>query len=141
MERTELVLAALAPAEGAALTPVQVQKLFFLIERNVSSSVGGPHFSFQPYHYGPFDREVYLELEALSARGLVDIDIDRGWKTYRLTVEGQRNGESHLAGLPNSVRDYLKKASDFVRRLSFSELVRAIYHAYPEMRSNSVFQE
>lgn len=141
MERSEFVLAALAPAGGASFAPVQVQKLFFLIDKQVSAALGGPLFNFQPYHYGPFDREVYVELESLSALGLVDIDVDRGWKTYRLTVEGQRRGERSLAALPDRTREYLKKASDFVHGLSFSDLVRAIYRAYPEMRLNSVFQE
>jgi hypothetical protein len=35
---------------------------------------------------------------------------------------------------------YIRQASEFVRSLSFTQLVSAIYKAYPEMRENSVFQ-
>ena len=66
MERKSLMVAALAAGgENASFTPVQVQKLFFLIDREASHFVDGPHFSFKPYDYGPFDREVYAELERL----------------------------------------------------------------------------
>src|SRR5207248_1751684 len=72
MERHNLVLAALAAGgENASYWPVQVQKLLFLIDREASALVGGPHFDFKPYDYGPFDRAVYVELDALSAQGFV----------------------------------------------------------------------
>ena len=58
MTRKEVVLAALAPAKHAPHSPVQVQKLIFLIDRNIPREVGGPHFDFQPYNYGPFDKAV-----------------------------------------------------------------------------------
>ena len=45
MERPNLVLAALAAGgENASYWPVQVQKLLFLIDREASALVGGPHF-------------------------------------------------------------------------------------------------
>jgi hypothetical protein len=63
MDRSSLVLAALAAAGGnAAFTPVQVQKLLFLIDREAGRLVGGPHFDFLPYDYGPFDRAVMIPL-------------------------------------------------------------------------------
>ena len=63
MERSELVLAALAAGgKNASYSPVQVQKLLFLVDREGEKLVGGKHFNFVPYDYGPFDREVYDEL-------------------------------------------------------------------------------
>jgi len=139
MTRRELILAALAPAQGASHTPVQVQKLFFLIDRNIASQVEGPHFNFRPYHYGPFDEEVYQELNKLAASGHVDIDQGK-WKTYRLTVTGQKEAEELLAKFDPKAADYIKRISQFVRSLSFTKLVASIYKKYPEMRANSVFQ-
>ena len=72
MDRKELVLAAMAPADGGWFTPVQVQKLFFLIDMNIGANVGGPHFAFTPYHYGPFDADVYREIEDLASRGMAE---------------------------------------------------------------------
>lgn len=66
MDREDLVLACLAPAKGALHSPVQVQKMFFLIDRNISEDIEGPLFDFHPYDYGPFDKAVYETLEKLA---------------------------------------------------------------------------
>jgi hypothetical protein len=136
----DVVLAALSPAGGVPHTPVQVQKLLFLIDRNVSTLLGGPKFAFKPLHYGPFDRQVYASLEGLAQQGLVEITRGWNWPEYRLTPAGQTRAASVLANLDEQARDYINRASAFVRGLSFPELVAAIYKAYPEMRANSVFQ-
>jgi uncharacterized protein YwgA len=136
MNRRDFVLAALAPANGGTYSPVQVQKLFFLIDREAAKLTGGPYFDFRPYHYGPFDKAVYKELEALRDEGLVDI----GSRSYALTSTGQAQGMKFLDSLPKNGREYIIQVAAFVRRLSFSALVSAIYKEYPEMRANSVFQ-
>jgi len=141
ISRRELVLAALAPARGEEHTPVQVQKLFFLIDQELHSVLGDKFFDFHPYSYGPFDKEVYSELESLSADGLVSVIPEHNWVNYKLTVSGQEEADAILAGLPEIVRDYIFKASSFIRKLSFTQLVRAIYKAYPNMKVNSVFQD
>ena len=140
MTRREITLAALAAAECGSHTPVQVQKLFFLIEREVGAEVGGSHFNFAPYNYGPFDAAVYEEIEALARDGLVEIDSPHGWQEFRLSPEGYEQGRRLLESIPEPFRNYIRKASEFVRSLSFNDLVRAIYRQYPDMRANSVFR-
>ena len=141
MNQREIVLAGLAPAKGETHTPVQVQKLFFLIDRNIPKEIEGPLFDFQPYNYGPFDKAVYDVLLLLTFEGLVDIDSEYNHRTYKLTVKGQEEGEKILKALPGYVQEYIDTVSKFVRKLSFTQLVRSIYKAYPEMKQNSVFQE
>jgi len=140
MERRELVLAALSVANGGLHTPVQLQKLFFLIDREIPNRVNGPHFKFEPYNYGPFDPTVYKELEVLELHELVETVPQASWSAYRLTVQGQKLGEGYFKDLDDEARSYIVQASEFVRKLSFTQLVSAIYKAYPEMRENSVFQ-
>jgi len=143
MKRNALVLAALSPANMGDFSPVQVQKLFFLIDQNCAKDVGGPHFSFEPYDYGPFDRDVYGVLEELSLAGMVEVyNIPgRRWKGYKLTENGQRESERLLSELPGKARTYITELVRFVRGVSFEELVSAIYKAYPEMKVNSVFKD
>ena len=143
MNKADLILAALSAADGATYTPVQVQKLLFLIDRRIPHIVGGPHFNFEPYDYGPFDSRIYAELQSLANAGLVEIITEPTlrWKKYRLTPEGLHRGETLLAQLGPAGASYIKTLVNFVRRLSFGELVGAIYKAYPEMRVNSVFRE
>jgi uncharacterized protein len=140
MTRDELILAAMSPGGGYRYSPVQVQKLLFLIDRQIPGDVGGPHFHFEPYHYGPFDREVYRELELLAGRGLVAIDCTCSPRTFALTAEGGHWGDAHLKRLPRDTQDFIVRTSNFVRTQSFSSLVSAIYKAFPEMQENSVFQ-
>ena len=140
MDRKSIVLAGLAASGGAVHTPAQVQKLFFLIDRNIHNLVGGPYFDFMPYNYGPFDQTVYRVLEQLAVDDLVELVPDSNWTSYRLTAGGQKIGEGLLESLSSDAADYIRRVSEFVRRLSFTQLVSSIYEAYPEMRENSVFQ-
>jgi hypothetical protein len=142
LSREDVALAALAPAGGRAHTPVQVQKLLFLLEENIPEDLGGPHYRFEPYHYGPFDKGVYQALDSLARKGLVEIVTGSGnWRDYRLTPEGQARGQMILERLEPRASDYIRRVSEFVRKLSFSELVSAVYKAYPKMRARSVFQD
>jgi hypothetical protein len=142
MDRSEIVLAALAAGgEGAMFTPVQVQKLFFIIDRELGPRVDGPHFAFVPYDYGPFDGAVYRELEALRHRGMVHIDAAGSVKHYSLTPEGLAPGGRTLGRLDANVRQYLDRVARWIRSLGFGALVSAIYTKYPEMKANSVFRE
>lgn len=140
-KRQRIVLAALAPACGAVHSPVQVQKLLFLIDREIKQHIDGPHFRFGPYNYGPFDKAVYAELETLASEGYVEVVPQAGWQGFRLTPTGQAVGNSVLFGMTKVPQDYIHKASAFVRNLSFADLVSAIYKAYPDMKANSIFQQ
>lgn len=141
MDKTDITLAALSSANGEVFTPVQVQKLLFLIDKRLAEETGGPHFDFKPYDYGPFDAEVYRVLEDLSADGLVETISNRElrWKKYRITPDGIEKGKAALEQLPSDASDYISRLATFVTSMSFAELVGTIYNAYPEMKVNSVF--
>ncbi len=144
MQREHLVLAALSPAKRGAFSPVQVQKLLFLIEENLSDDVGGKCFDFVPYDYGPFDKDVYKVLEDLKEQGNAEI-MDTPWhrpREYRLTGQGQGLGDQYLEKIfDKAAQDYVVRLVEFVRSVSFPDLVAAIYREYPDMSINSVFQE
>ena len=140
--REDVVLAGMAAAEGVALAPVQVQKLFFLIDKKIADLIGGPHFDFQPYSYGPFDHAVYGVIERLERENFAEaISQASRYRLYSLTPAGQERGAEILAAMPQKAADYIRRVSQFVRERSFAQLVSAIYDAYPEMRENSVFVE
>jgi hypothetical protein len=142
--RQELVLAALASRRGTSYAPVQVQKLFFLVDENVAESIGGKQFAFEPYDYGPFDKAVYQELDALAQDDLVLIahyGSSAGSRRYSLSLEGQQAGEGVLAQLDNDTRAFIARLAEWVCSLSFAQLVGSIYQAYPQMRANSIFRD
>ena len=142
--RQRVALAALASVPGAHFAPVQVQKMFFLLDENIANDFGGKQFNFEPYDYGPFDKAVYQELDFLKSIGLVDIAYvspGAGGRRYFLTDEGQEFGAAILADLPGGAEAFMREVAEWVRRLSFAQLVGSIYKAFPHMRARSIFVE
>lgn len=144
-DRQKIVLAAMAAESGAEFAPVQVQKMFFLIDETIAEEIGGRQFAFEPYDYGPFDKAVYQELEALERTGLLNVEQVAYYagrrRYYSLTPLGQEEGTKALQALPSIASDYIAKLSPWVRSLSFAQLVGTIYNAYPHMRENSIFED
>lgn len=143
-DRQKVILAALACAPTEGFAPVQVQKMFFLFDENISSDLGGKHFNFEPYDYGPFDKAVYQELDRLEALGLVriyQVNPSAGGRRYSLTPSGQSEGQMLLGQLPKRAQDFMAEVSAWVKTLSFAELVGSIYKAFPHMRERSIFVE
>lgn len=140
MSRCEFILAALAPAKGESHGPAMVQKLAFILGDKLPDGMCDPPFKFMPYDYGPYDGDVYRVLEELGELGL--LMVCRGhWRSYRLTVKGQKQGSAVLRRLTRNQRRFVREVSAFVRRLTFTQLISAIYKAYPEMAVNAVFAE
>lgn len=141
MNRSEILLAGLAAGgENANFTPVQVQKLFFLLDREAPHLLDGPHFRFEPYDYGPFDSAVYSGLEDLARRDLARVQNTGRYRVYGLSQRGYQEGIRLLNASPQNARSYLINVATWVRQLSFEQLVASIYNRYPEMKAKSVFR-
>jgi hypothetical protein len=141
MTRQELIAAAFASAGlNATFLPVQVQKLFFLIDREVANRIEGPYFSFAPYDYGPFDSSVYDELENMKFVGHATIDMSGRYRRYSLTDQGFIEGSRVLSSLPEDIRQFFSDLTSWIRKLDFQQLVAAIYNKYPDMKVNSIFR-
>jgi hypothetical protein len=91
MQRRDWALLALAAAAGEELTPVQLQKVLFLVGECQRNKVGGGFYAFRPYNFGPFSADVYSDAEQLEREGLARIDRGapgRSWSLYAITPEG-----------------------------------------------------
>lgn len=142
MNRSEYVLSVMAlQGTNAYLSPVQVQKLFFILDQEMPQQYEGARFHFKPYDYGPFDSSVYSEIENHSRSGLAQLTYGPGYRCYALTDAGLTAGNRLAARLPLDVRAYIERVGTWVRQLSFQQLVSAIYKQYPAMRAKSVFRE
>lgn len=141
MTRSEMLLAGLAAGgENVTYTPVQVQKLFFLLDKEAAPALGGPFFSFVPYDYGPFDQSVYAGIDDLARRNLASVQSTGRYRVYGLSQSGQAEGRRILEGLQPATREYVGNVARWVRQLTFQQLVASIYNKYPEMKANSVFR-
>lgn len=141
LDRDDYVLAVLATSGEQPWTPVQVQKIFFLLDQRLASQVSGPHFAFAAYDYGPFDPAVYDVIERQQQAELASVDRSASMRTFRLTRFGQARGEEVLGTLSPAAREYIRSLSAWVRGLSFQQLVSAVYKEFPEMRANSIFRD
>lgn len=141
MTRRDVILSSLtAGGENAIFSPVQVQKLFFLIDRKAAHLLGGPHFAFRPYDYGPFDPVVYDQLTILGFSGHVQVSGSGRYRLYSLTSKGFVEGHNIQSTLSMETVNFLRDVAQWILRLSFQQLVAAIYREYPDMKVNSIFR-
>jgi len=142
MNRNDFVLAVFASSNDAIHSPVQIQKLFFLIEKKIPELSEYKYFNFVPYNYGPFDPEIYDIISELIGNGDLEIinDMNSRIIRYKTTRKGQTMGENILKLFEKQAIDKIKILSTFIRKLTFFELVSAIYKEYPEMKKYSIFR-
>ena len=97
------------------------------------------HFDFVPYHYGPFDKEVYAQMESLRREGLATIGMrEPRIRTYCLTPAGQDLACSIYDTLDQSTQKLLRNVSTWVLEQDFNQIVKAVYAAYPQMAAKSI---
>ena len=141
-QRSKIVLATMAAGgPEARYDPVRVQKLFFLLDREIPRYIDGPYFHFEPYHYGPFDKAVYEDLDRLAEQGKISIDTTRRYNQYSLTDSGHERGVTVLNTLPEPAARYMEDAAKWIRFVPFKHLLSAIYRQYPDMAVNSIIPQ
>lgn len=141
----EWSLLTIAAAGGRALQPVQLQKALFLMGQNISKEQlqVEAFYAFVPYDYGPFCEAIYYDAEMLEALDFVHIarPPETRFKEYRATQRGLAKASELRVTLDPAVATYVGSVVEFVRSLSFNQLVSSIYKNYPEMKANSVFRD
>lgn len=142
MQRQDWILLVLNAAEDDTLSPVQLQKTLFLIRKNFPRATGRRFYRFMPYNYGPFSASIYSDAEELAGAGLVEISYPKkgSYARYSITRAGTVEAENLKARLKVKPRKYVNDVVRWAESLSFTQLVRSIYDAYPEQRVNSVFR-
>ncbi len=138
LERIDILLQIIVAAQGDPISPVQLQKVAFLVGQECPNDVPSDYYKFVPYDYGPFCSEIYQDVEELERQGYVTIapNLHGTRKEYRATF---RSSDADFSGIPEPVEEYITRAVDWAKRLSFRELVSAIYQEYPEYGVNSIF--
>lgn len=140
--RQDWPLLVLSFAGDKGLTPAQLQKTIFLLQKAFPEA-RDLTYEFQPYNYGPFDARVYDDVEFLAAHGLAQIRQKDGynWRTYHISPSGKSAAKELAKNLEESVEVYLRRLVSWVQSLSFQRLIGSIYKKYPEFKVNSIFQD
>jgi uncharacterized protein len=142
-DRSDWILLALLAANAHMLTAVKLQKTLFVLGERRARDVGDDYYVFQPYHYGPFDADVYHDADGLESNGLIEVDTSQGraLRKYVLTDSGRRAAQKAAKHRSRKAQTYLVQVVEWAQPLQFNTLVRAIYEAFPAMRANSIFEE
>jgi len=141
MNRKDWLLLIVSLAKDNVLSPAQLQKTLFLFKENKPSSVGADFYEFVPYNYGPFCKDIYSDAQDLINEGLIKHfrPLNETWEGYTITDAGKK--QINLLKIPKDDRQYLQNIVDWIKSLSFRELLSVIYKKYPQYKINSVFQE
>ena len=142
LKNRDIMLLVIAAAGDTGLTPAQLMKSMFLIGQSEVSDLPSDFYSFIPYNYGPFNSDVYRDAEVMvNERLVLEIrEAGRDWSKYAITQAGLQKAKILKNQVTREFSEYIDAVVKWIKSLTFSELLRAIYAKYPEMRENSVFQ-
>jgi len=139
-KNTDILLQIFVSAKGEPISPVQLQKVAFLVgDQCKDEELPEDYYEFKPYDYGPFNSQIYSDAEELAAQGLVLIDLDSSGtrRQYRATFKSR---DEDMTAISQGVRNYIEQAVDWATSLTFRQLVSSIYEHYPQYKVNSVFR-
>jgi hypothetical protein len=121
---------------------VRAMKGMFLLSREPGHPVAAL-YRFDPYDYGPFDSNVYRDLDTLRIAGLVAVQSIPGSRRRVSCLTD--NGRAQFDALVDQVTSDEFAAVAAVKRhvtsMSFSSLLSDIYARFPEYRERSLAPE
>ena len=133
LRRSDLLLAFLAcPSDGHDLDQIRIMKGMFLLSKEGPPEVRHL-FAFEPYHYGPFDKRVYSDLDALELAGLVASEQLSGQnrRLFRPTGAGKRRAREIETSFSPEVARKVREIKQLVTSMSFLQLLRYVYQRHP----------
>jgi hypothetical protein len=124
-------------AEGAALTPTQIQKALFLIQQNLPESAPArPKYDFVPYQHGPYAPQVNIDAYDLVMEQFAQAT--RGQHqtvTYRLTMAGSLHALTLRCDIGADAAARVQQIASWVRGTSLDTIVREIGRQYPQYQT------
>lgn len=132
------LLAMLAEAtrrrDSAVLVTALMKYLFLLqMEGNGRRRL----YQFVPYHYGPFAKDLYADLEQLQSEGLIAIDNDTDEDKTRITMADPQCIEATLGEIPDDLHEDIGSILDEYGELDHNRLLKTVYKKYPAYAKNS----
>jgi uncharacterized protein len=139
LARRQWLLLFIGAVGGAyPLDQIRIMKGMFLIDQTPGHPASGM-YRFDPYDYGPFDSDVYRDLDALEVDGLVEVHRSRGSnrRTYSLTDSGRSTFRELVNGIPKNEYESVEAVKLRVTSLGFEALLHEIYREFPTYAVNS----
>ena len=118
---------------------VRTMKAMFLIDQKLSAA-RMPRYRWEAFDYGPFNSNVYRDLDSLQIDELVDVTrvLGSNRRLYTLSERGRRAFEERVAQTPASEMQWIQEVKTRVSSTSYEDLLRGILREFPEyaMRSS-----
>jgi len=126
----------------SSIDRVRIQKAMFIFAMRGRVSPE-QRYDFVPYLYGPFSNDIYRDLGSMVASGHLELGQPAGTSSpsYHLTLAGERLAQVYLDAAPSKQVAYLRRVREFVLAMDFGRLLKAVYEAYPEYATRSVFRQ
>lgn len=127
--------------ESHPLDRVRMQKAVFLATMRGSDEWGNL-YSYKPYDWGPYSRELAKDLDLLVLNKQLKAETFPGsrYSAYRTTSTGEERARTIWASLSANQRDFVRRLRRYVTGKSFNRLLREVYAAYPEYATESRFR-
>lgn len=120
---------------GATALVTALMKYAFLLQ--MEGSARRRFYHFIPYHYGPFSKEVYDDLNRLEQEGLIVVENDREEDKTKITVRDLAQAEGVLASVPEELRADSAGVIEEYGHLNHNSLLQAVYKKYPAYAKKS----
>jgi type I restriction enzyme S subunit len=121
-------------AAKKSLLVTALMKYVFLFQMEATARRRLYHFI--PYHYGPFAKELYSDLESLRQQGFITIDNGDDVRT-RITITSSGELEAIFSDLPEDIQEDVAAIVEAYGGLSHSDLLQEVYEKYPAYAQKS----
>mgnify|MGYP001771019538 CR=1 FL=1 len=136
-----LILALIAEKAKRARRSAEVlvtalMKYVFLFQMEGSAS----HrllYHFVPYHFGPFAKELYADLEKLQEEGLVRVESDPEEDKTKIILADPAGADELLADLPEDLKEDAATILETYGHLDHYSLLKTVYEKYPAYAKKS----
>jgi uncharacterized protein YwgA len=168
LDREDILLLLLsALSSGGAKQRVagitRLEKMMFLLQKETKfSGKLESKFSFEPWKFGPFSKEIYEDLDLLASLGLVETE-ERELPSYAeyteedslveaeayepvvqkifsLTDRGSKVAEKLKAAMSKNDWAEVEQLRERFEKVPLTRLIQYVYQKYPETTSKSVLQ-
>jgi hypothetical protein len=141
--RQKLLLLFLSVDEDK-LDPIRIQKGMFIFGQEAPKDWIPPteRYKFVPYNFGPCSFELYDDLSLLEVLGFLNSEIIPGksWNYYSLTKKGKGIIPEIMKSFPREAYEFMIQIRQFLKKVTFEILLKAVYKAYPKYAEKSVFK-
>jgi len=143
------ILKMLLYAPGPSGTPnspiigkTRLQKEVFLAQKELRDRGIKRKYGFMPYHYGPFSRQLYFDINLLKSKGLVEEQTYETaqagiYRKFKLTSKGVHDIEGLIQNEDlKDIYEAVKKVKHTYDGMALRDLVQFTHQKFPEYARN-----